>query len=62
MVLGVSKRIINKLKDEGAAYMPDEAYNEEYYDILIPIEKYEQAANINRRKVENELKQEIFGY
>jgi hypothetical protein len=35
---------------------------EEYPELLIPLDKYEKASKINHRKVERELKQEIFGY
>jgi hypothetical protein len=35
---------------------------EEYPELLIPLDKYERASKINHRKVERELKQEIFGY
>lgn len=36
--------------------------NEEYPDLIIPLKAYEQASRIDKRKVEKELKQEIFGY
>jgi len=35
---------------------------EEYPEIIIPLDKYEKASKINHKKVEKELKQEIFGY
>lgn len=55
----------NLFHDDGRGLIAGQSPHEdieEYSEILIPFKAYEKASAINHRKVEKELKQEIFGY
>jgi hypothetical protein len=49
-------------RGEKIPWRNNEVSHEEYPEFIIPLDMYEKASNINHRKVERELKQEISGF
>ena len=61
-IIGVTM-LLNVVHDDSRGLViAQPGVGEEYPELIIPLDKYERASKINHRKVERELKQEIFGY